>query len=104
MFFKVSRIIQDLREIKAHISRLRWLKLLVYNEVVDKSTNHHSSLTKLRRSAEEGCHLCSLIKLYCSGNTNINLNSPVVLIFNLRFPGYRKDAFSVIAGGGYTKV
>jgi len=76
---------------------------LVYDRLAKESIRHHSSFHTLREAARDGCHLCNLIELYCTG-LPVDLDLPVKLKLDLRNQRTRKYSFNAGTRGGHTEV
>lgn len=78
-------------------------KLLVLNSLAEQPCTHHESFPKLKATASSGCHLCSLIELYCRG-TRLDSKLPLVLKFDLRGRELRRYAFGVKVKKKHIKI
>ena len=76
---------------------------LVYDRLAKESIRHHSSFHTLKEAARDGCHLCTLIELYCTGFL-VDSDLPVMLKLDLRDKGDRNYSFSAGTSEGNTEV
>ncbi len=89
--------------LKEMLHRCDGSKLLVHNRLQKKSFPHHTSFYELKEAARAGCHLCSLIELYCTAYT-MDSDLPVVLCLDLRDKRERGYTFNVCAGKDSTEI
>ncbi|KAJ3548776.1 hypothetical protein NM208_g850 [Fusarium decemcellulare] len=78
-------------------------KILVLRSLAKQPCTHHDSFQKLKTAASSGCHLCSLIELYCRG-TPLDSDLPLVLKFDFRGHELRRYAFGVKVKKEHIKI